>query len=167
MGRSSWSHVSRSLILREMLSQISNKVENDSDHQAAARAHGNILLVAQVVDANREAVAARARVVIDLKSFVEGHVFDFDLIVDGVFFVGHLCGLLQTRGSQRYLSWCWSVFVLNRARDKSISYDTRRHPAIKSKEKKKVETPRVWLMLCSLCTSAVAGVCNHMPGFFA
>lgn len=77
--------------------RISNKVENDSDHQAAARAHGNILFVAQVVDANREAVAARAWVVIELKSFVKGHVFDFDFIVDGVFFVGHLCDLLQSR----------------------------------------------------------------------
>lgn len=74
-----------------MLLRISDKIEDDSDHQAAARAHGNILFVAQVVDANREAVAARAWVVVDLKSFVESHVFDFDLIVNGIFFVGHLC----------------------------------------------------------------------------
>lgn len=73
--------------------RISNKVKDDSDHQTAAGAYGNILFVAQVVDTNREAVAARAWVVIDLKRFVEGHVFDFDLIVNGVFLVGHLFGL--------------------------------------------------------------------------
>jgi hypothetical protein len=80
-----------------MLSQVSNKIENDSDHQATARAYGNILFVAQVIDANREAVAARAWVVVNLKSFVERHVFDLNLIVNGIFFVGHLRGLLQRR----------------------------------------------------------------------
>lgn len=66
---------------RRRLGQIV-KIKDDSNHQAAAGTHGNVLLVAQVVEGDLEAIAARARIVIDLESFVKCHVFDLDLVVD-------------------------------------------------------------------------------------
>jgi hypothetical protein len=56
-------------------------VKDDLDHQTAAGANGNFLAISEVCNPNLEAIATRARVVIDLECLVEGHVFDFNLIV--------------------------------------------------------------------------------------
>lgn len=63
-------------------SRQTNLVEYNPDHQAAARAHANVLAVPQVRQPDLEAVAARARVVVDLELLVVGHVLDFDLVVE-------------------------------------------------------------------------------------
>lgn len=70
-------------------------VKYNSDHEAAAGADGNVLLVAKVVQGDLELIAAWARVEVGLLGFVEGHVLDLDLIVDrDVLVVRHLCGNL-------------------------------------------------------------------------
>lgn len=76
--------------------RATHRLENNLDHQRAARTHGDVLAVLQVEDGDLEAVAAGARVVVELQRGVEGHVFDFDLVVDGVG-VGHCCGCLAGR----------------------------------------------------------------------
>jgi len=58
------------------------RVKNDADHEAAARADGDVLAVAEVRDSDLEPVAARARVVVDLQRRVVRHVLDLDLVVD-------------------------------------------------------------------------------------
>jgi hypothetical protein len=63
------------------------EIENHPDHEAAAGANSNVLLVPQIVEHDLESVAAGARVVVHLERFVEGHIFDLDLIVDGKLFV--------------------------------------------------------------------------------
>jgi hypothetical protein len=52
------------------------------DHQTAARTDRDFLAISEVCEPDLEAVAARARVVVDLQARVEGHVFDFDFVVD-------------------------------------------------------------------------------------
>jgi len=56
--------------------------KDDLDHQTTARTHSDFLAVAEVCQPDFEAITTRARVVVDLQSLVEGHVFDFDFIVD-------------------------------------------------------------------------------------
>lgn len=65
------------------------QVKNNLDHQRATRAHGNFFPITQIIDGDLEAVSAWAGKVVDLHGGVEGHVFDFDLIVDGEGVVGH------------------------------------------------------------------------------
>ncbi|QBZ53813.1 hypothetical protein PoMZ_09503 [Pyricularia oryzae] len=64
---------------------------DDADHEAAAWADGDVgLAVLQVSQSDLEAIAAGARVVVDLERLVVRHVLDLDLVVDGDFFlVGH------------------------------------------------------------------------------
>lgn len=63
---------------------------NDTDHQAAARAHGDIgLFVLEVCQGDLEAVAAWARVEVRLQRLVVRHVLDLDLVVDRGLLVGH------------------------------------------------------------------------------
>ena len=87
MGKSSCGYVS--LVITLWSFGVSNKIKNDSNHQTAAGAHGNVLLVTQVVEGDLKAIAARTRIVVDLESFVEGHVFDLDLVVDRKPVVSH------------------------------------------------------------------------------
>jgi hypothetical protein len=106
------SYHSRLLFLLIRLGQILH-IEDHPDHKTATRAHSDLLAVAQVIDCNLEAVAARARVCVSLQSGIVGHVLlvaemlakrgfamfgsrvkaylDLDLVVD-VFF-GHFGGL--------------------------------------------------------------------------
>lgn len=77
------------LSTKESSSQSANEsisftyqIKNNSDHQTAAWAHANILSVAQIVDGDLETVAAWAGEMVDLHRGVEGHVFDFNLVVD-------------------------------------------------------------------------------------
>jgi hypothetical protein len=64
-------------------------VENNPDHQTATRTHGDLFTVAQIVDCDLETIATWAGICVDLDIWVEGHVFDLDLIVDVQSFVGH------------------------------------------------------------------------------
>lgn len=59
-----------------------NRLKDNLNHERAARTDSDILAVAQVIDRDLEAVAARARVVVDLQCWVKGHVLDLDLVVD-------------------------------------------------------------------------------------
>jgi hypothetical protein len=59
-------------------------VEYYAYHQAAAGAARNVLAVAHVGDGDLEAVAAGARVVIDLERLIVEAVFDLDLVVEVV-----------------------------------------------------------------------------------
>lgn len=65
------------------------KVKDDPNPQAAAGANGDFLSIAKIIDHNLESVATRAWVMVELGDGVEGHIFDFDLVVDGTGFVGH------------------------------------------------------------------------------
>jgi hypothetical protein len=56
-------------------------LEDDLDHKAAAGTDSHLFAIAQVRNGNLEAVATRARVVVDLEVGVEGHVLDFYLVV--------------------------------------------------------------------------------------
>jgi hypothetical protein len=58
-------------------------LKNDANHQRAAGADGDFFAVAQVCNADFKAIAAWAREMVDLQGRVEGHVLDFDLVVDG------------------------------------------------------------------------------------
>lgn len=64
-----------------------HRLKDHLDHQRAARTHGDILAVAQVVDGNLETVATGTRVVIYLQRGIKDHVFDLDLVVNRV---GHV-----------------------------------------------------------------------------
>ena len=66
-----------------------HNLKNDPDHQTPARANGNVLTVLAVGARDLELVAAWAGGRLRLQRWVVGHVFDFDFVVDGVFFVGH------------------------------------------------------------------------------
>lgn len=68
---------------------ITYRVEYYPNHQATAGTSGNVLAISHVAEGNFEAIAARTRVVVDLKGLVIGAVFDFDLVVESDFFVGH------------------------------------------------------------------------------
>ena len=68
------------------------KVKDDTDHETAAGADGNVLLIEQVVQSNLEFVATRTRIVVDLHGLIEGHVLDFDLVIDGNILVVRHCG---------------------------------------------------------------------------
>ena len=63
-------------------------IENHPNHKTTARTPRNILAVAHVVDADLEAIAAGARVVVDLQRLVVEAVFDFDFVVQVEVFVG-------------------------------------------------------------------------------
>jgi len=81
------------------LQELSYLVKNNPDHQTAARTPRNILAVAHVAQRNLKAVAARARVVVDLQRLVVEAVFDFDFVVEVELFVGHGGGFVySTRG---------------------------------------------------------------------
>lgn len=69
--------------------KITHLIENNPNHQTTARTHGDFLPVSKIVDCNLEAVATWTWVVVDLDVGVEGHVFDFDFVVNGEGFVGH------------------------------------------------------------------------------
>ena len=87
--------------------EIQYQIKDHSDHETAAGADSDILLVAKVVQSNLEAIATGTRVVVELESLIEGHVFDLNLIVDGqILVVGHddvcrrvSCKREYTRGS--------------------------------------------------------------------
>jgi len=81
------------------------QVKDNTNHQTAARAHSDLLAIAQIIDANLEAVAAWARVRIDLHGRVEGHVFDLDLIVDVEAFVRHFVVLSSREREIRVVSF--------------------------------------------------------------
>lgn len=59
------------------------QIKDNPDHQTATWTHADILSVAQIVDGDLEAVAAWTGEMVDLHRRIEGHVFDFDLIVNG------------------------------------------------------------------------------------
>lgn len=89
----------RDSILREFPNLYTYHLVDDSYHQAAARTHGDVgRLVQQVGEGNFETVAAGARVVVGLQCRIIGHVFDFDLVVNGnLFVVAHLVGRVGHR----------------------------------------------------------------------
>jgi hypothetical protein len=62
-----------SLLLSLRLWQILS-VKDNSDHETATRAHGDLFAVSQVVDRDLEAVAAGAWVCVSLQSGIVGHV---------------------------------------------------------------------------------------------
>lgn len=66
------------------------RVEYYPNHQAATRTARNVLAVAHVCYRNLKAVAAGTGMVVDLKSLVVETIFDFDLVVEINFFVGHV-----------------------------------------------------------------------------
>ena len=66
-----------------------HRQENNLNHQAATRTHGDVLALVEVIDADLETVPTRTGVMIYLESGVEGHVFDLDFVVDGPIRVGH------------------------------------------------------------------------------
>lgn len=74
------------------------QVKDNANHQTAAGTHRDLLAIAQIIDANLEAVAAWARERVNLHGRVEGHVFDFDLIVYVEAFVCHFVSFLGARG---------------------------------------------------------------------
>lgn len=71
-----------------------HRFENNLNHQAATRANSDALALAEVIDANFEAVPARTGVMIYLESSVKGHVFYLDLVVYCPIRVGHSCMLV-------------------------------------------------------------------------
>ena len=58
-------------------------IKYDFNHKRAARTDGNVLTIAQIINGNLEAVAARAWVMVDLESIVKGQILDLDFVVDG------------------------------------------------------------------------------------
>jgi hypothetical protein len=56
-------------------------------HQTTAGTHSDVFLVPQVGDGDLEAVAARARVMVDFKGRIVGHILDLYLVVN---VLGHL-----------------------------------------------------------------------------
>lgn len=115
-------------------SREAHQVKNHTNHQAAAWTHRHVLLVAEVVERNLEAVAAGAGVKVRLEGGVERHVFDFDFVVDGeVVVVGHFDGghvlffirrkvykmkkvgklnVKEYRNRERFLGLCWLLIWL-------------------------------------------------------
>ena len=81
-------------------------IKNHPNHKTTARTPRNILAVAHVVDADLEAIAAGARVVVDLQRLVVEAVFDFDFVVQVEVFVGHGEGM-----------WWGSYWWLSRRRE--------------------------------------------------
>lgn len=78
-------------------------LKDNPDHQTAAWTDGDVFFVSQVGQGDFEAVATRARVVVDLESRVEGHVLDFDLIVN---ILGHFGQDLRACGAVLYCMYC-------------------------------------------------------------
>lgn len=71
----------------------SYRLEYDTNHEAAAGTHGDILAIAEIVDEYLKAVATRARIGVELSDRVKVHVLDLYLVVDGsLVVVGHVCG---------------------------------------------------------------------------
>ena len=62
--------------------RCTNHVEDDTNHQATTWTYRDLLTISQIVDSNLESIATWAREVIDLQGRVEGHIFDFDFIID-------------------------------------------------------------------------------------
>lgn len=75
--------------IKRLWATIEYQVIDDLDHQTTAGADGNFFTVSEVSDPNLEAIATRAGIVKDLESFVEGHIFDLNLVVY-VQVVGHV-----------------------------------------------------------------------------
>lgn len=78
-GKSSYIVVSQGI--KGALTEVRYHVKDDPDHQTAAGAHRNFFSISEVCDPDLEAIATRARVVIDLEGFIEAHVFNLNLIV--------------------------------------------------------------------------------------
>lgn len=57
-------------------------IVDDSDHQAAAGADSDVLLLTKVIDGDLKAIPTRAGIVVDLESLIKGHILDLNLIVD-------------------------------------------------------------------------------------
>lgn len=76
-----------------MSKAITYEIIDDPDHQAAARAHGNVVgPVEKVLQCDLKAVATRARVVVEAAGRIVSHILNLDFVVDGeVFFVAHRC----------------------------------------------------------------------------
>jgi len=72
-----------------------HRVVDNADDQGAARAPRNVLALRQLLLADLEAVAARARVRVQLRGFVPVKVLDFHLVVED----GH-GGRQSTRGAR-------------------------------------------------------------------
>jgi hypothetical protein len=57
-------------------------IKNNPDHKTTTRTNRNLLAIAEIGNSDLEPIATGTRVMIDLQRGIEGHVFDFDLIVD-------------------------------------------------------------------------------------
>jgi hypothetical protein len=69
-------------------------IKDNLDHQTATGTNGDFFTLAEIIDRDLESVATWAWVMVDLKDGVEGHVFDFNFVVDGECFVGHFGGFV-------------------------------------------------------------------------
>jgi len=90
MSRASGSYGDGLRIVILLLRQIAS-VKDDPNLQTATRAYSNLVSISKVINVDFESVATRAWIVVNLKSLVEGHILDLDLIVDIAFF-SHLGG---------------------------------------------------------------------------
>lgn len=58
------------------------QVKDHSDHETAARADSNILLIQQVFECDLKLVAARTRELVNSHGLIKDHILDLDLVVD-------------------------------------------------------------------------------------
>lgn len=72
-------------------------VEDNFNHQTAARANSYFFAVSKVINCDLEAVATWAWIVINLNVRVKGHIFDLDFIVDRDSVVSHFESRLNFR----------------------------------------------------------------------
>jgi hypothetical protein len=148
-------------------------IEYDSDHETAAGTDGDLLSIAQIRDPDLEAVAAWARVVVDLQGGVEGHVFDLDFVVDVQLVGGGHCecdsGLVGWRESRRRQARtkfkamveaaCWAKARMRHTKYLSLSGAASwRGPPESDGQAAQALRLRVAPVLLTQCTSSISSI---------